>query len=42
VAPLPTPRSSAVAGVAGRTVHLVGGRAADYNATLTVHEVFTP
>jgi N-acetylneuraminic acid mutarotase len=42
VAPLPTPRSSAVAGVLGRTIHLVGGRAADYNATLTTHEVFTP
>jgi N-acetylneuraminic acid mutarotase len=39
---LPAPRSSAVAGVVGRTIHLLGGRAADYNTTLTAHDVFAP
>jgi N-acetylneuraminic acid mutarotase len=42
VAALPSPRSSSVAGVIGRTIHLVGGRAPDYNTTLTAHEVFSP
>jgi N-acetylneuraminic acid mutarotase len=42
VAPLPTARSSAMPGVLNGAIHLVGGRAADYDTLYPVHEVFAP